>query len=99
LEELGVEAAQSDPGDGFWAYEFPAFGETRLRLSYNTHEGSVQIAILAGTEVVGVVVSEFATTVSIERRSRIRVVFDPGQNTALVINLLPRASFEWSLLR
>jgi hypothetical protein len=45
LECLGIEPTDATPEDGFWRYRVNDEAGFELTLSFNTHEGSVQILL------------------------------------------------------
>ncbi len=98
LASFGVEPVEKAPGDGYWAYVFDGPGGSRVRLSYNTHEGSVQTAVFVGDEQLAVLVSEGAESIQIGEDGRIRVTFSGSATTTLTVTVFPMASVEWSSL-
>lgn len=97
LASFGVEPVESAPEDGYWAYIFDGPGGSSVRLSFNTHEGSVQTACLVGDQQVAVMVSEGAESIEIGEDERIRVLFSATGMT-LTVTVFPVASVEWASL-
>src|ERR687887_610959 len=46
LESLGIEPVEAAPHDGYWCYEITDKYGITLRLSFNTHERSLQTTLL-----------------------------------------------------
>ncbi len=99
LASFGAEPTEAVPEDGYWAYDFDGPSGSRVRLSYNTHDGSVQTACLVGDQQLAVMVSEGAESIRIGEDERIHVVFSGQVRTTLTITVFPVASVEWASLR
>ena len=99
LASFGAAPVEAVPEDGFWAYEFDGPSGTRVRLSYNTHDGSVQTACLIEDRLLAVMVCEGAKSIRIGEDERIHVAFSCQAGMALTITVFPVASVEWASMR
>lgn len=99
LASFGVEPCEAVPEDGYWVYEFDGPAGCRVRLSFRTHDGSVQTACILGDYQVAVVVSEWAESIRIGEDERIHVAFADPAGTTLTVSVFPVASVEWVSLR
>ncbi len=98
LAAFGVEPEDSAPSDGYWAYTFEGPGDSHVRLSFNTHEESVQPARFVGGVKVATFVSEGAESIRIGDDECIRVNFAGAPSTTLTITFFPSVSVQWSSL-
>jgi hypothetical protein len=99
LAAFGVRPVEAAPGDGYWAYNFDGPGDSRVRFSFNTHQGSVQTACFVGVQRLAAVVSEGAESIRIGDDERIHVVFADPVGTTLTVAVFPVATVDWALLR
>ncbi len=70
-----------------------------MKLSFNTHQGSVQTACLVGDQQLAVMVSEGAESIRIGEDERIHVVFSGPGGTTLTVTVFPVGLVEWASLR
>lgn len=99
LSSFGVEPIEAAPEDGFWAYEFAGPTRSRVRFSFNIHEGSVQTTCFMGDEIIALSVSEGALSISIEQEARIHITFEDCMRKTLTIFVLPTVHLEWIALQ
>lgn len=102
LETLGLEPVEARPMDGLWAYVIGEEGSLQLRLSFNTHEQSVQTAWTKDGAPLCVVVHEDAVAlafVTTGETVEIHGTFgDHGQHSELRLLARPRLEVRWSTL-
>jgi hypothetical protein len=101
LAAFGVTVDESRPADGYWAYTFEGEMGTTIRLSFNTHEHSVQTTIATPAGTVSTISCEGARRIEIgEEGRRIVAGFAPGRlNVRMVLYVRPRLELTWSGLQ
>ena len=98
LEFFESEPLESEPGNGFWCYEFEDSKGITVRLSCDSHAKSVQTVLLTRGEVVSTVVHEGAEQMEIDHNV-LRCSFLLKRATQLEITVQPRVSVNWTSLR
>ncbi len=98
LAAFGVEATEKRPADGFWAYVFQDDGASTVRLSFNSHERSVQTSIAIGDREIATVSMENATGVRIDEAdaSVIAEFSVKGAEIRMVLRISPELGVTWS---
>jgi len=100
LEALGVEPIESIPTEGYWCYRVPWSGSSMLRLSFRTHERSIQTAIEDGGRDQIVVVHEGLEELKIHDHSRLSATIDlAGRCPGRLDICLDPPRLEWTFLR
>jgi hypothetical protein len=102
LEFFESEPKELDPKDGYWCYEFTDTTSATLRVSFNTHEASIQTEILIGGQSIATVAQEGATRLQIIDSKTGQILqgeFDfKDSHTALSIQIRPLIRVQWSTL-
>jgi hypothetical protein len=102
LESFGVDPVEAVPRDGYWCYEITDQYDTTLRLSFNTHERSLQTTILLQGRKIETTSLEGATSLEIFEKNgepalRGECSFDNAQSS-VVIEVKPAILMKWSTL-
>jgi len=105
LAAFGIDPDESVPPDGFWCYTFESEGGDVVRLSFNTHERSVQTVCESNGRAICTVVHENADQIRINEgrgEASIIVEFAHGRDecrTQLRLQVHPELEISWSSLR
>lgn len=102
LESFGIDPVEAIPHDGYWCYEITDQYDTTLRLSFNTHERSLQTTILLRGRKIETTSQEGATSLEIfekngERALRGEFDVDSAQSS-VEIEVKPAILMKWSTL-
>ena len=104
LIALGAEPIESEPMDGYWCYRFLSPTGDAIRLSFNTHEPSVQTVWESNGRPVCTVVHEGVSRIWIEDKdgcTRILASFAEQRDykVTLEIQVLPELDIQWATLQ
>jgi hypothetical protein len=102
LEFFESEPKDSSPSDGYWCYEATDSLGTKLKLSFNIHEGSVQTEIFIEEQSIANIVQEGATCLYLsdyysEKILQGEFTFS-NAHTTLVVQIRPKIRVQWSTL-
>jgi hypothetical protein len=102
LESFGIDPVEATPHDGYWCYEITDQYGTTLRLSFNTHERSLQTTILLQSRQLETISQEGATSLEIFEKNgewALRGEFDfENAQSSLEIEVKPAILMRWSTL-
>lgn len=102
LDFFEIEPLDSIPKDGYWCYEIIDELDTKLRISFNTHEESLQTILYRGEQTLITVVNEGAIRLSIIDINKDKILEGEfryaNAHTKVVIQIKPVITVQWSTL-